>query len=394
MPAILPVSINPSVLEWARKESGYAIDRVAERLQVNPERVEAWERGERPPTLRQVQELARFFHRPLNVLFLPSPPQITPLAAEYRRLPGVTPGQESPQLRLAVRQMVNRREAALSLMDELGEPVPPFALQAHLNESAQEVGGRVRAALGLVVDAQLAWRDAWQAWREWRAAVEQIGVLVFQFPKVELSEARGLSLLHFPLPAVGVNSKEQPESRIYTLLHELVHLLLAAGNEEVSALHEKRSGEEWEAVERYAESAASYALIPENVLRATLPDRSQTWNLFAVRQLAHRFRVTPLAMATRLRASGLMDWPGYRAWKERWNEYVATLPSRTSGFAHPIDIALGRNGRPYVRLVIEALAANRITAVDAARHLGLKFEHFDKLKESLSGGPASGGADE
>src|SRR5687768_5927638 len=124
MPTTLPVPINPSVLEWARKESGYAIERVAERLQVKPERVAAWERGERPPTLRQVQELARFFHRPLNVLFLPSPPQLTPLAAEYRRLPGVTPGQVSPQLRLAVRQMVNRREAVLSLIEELGERVP------------------------------------------------------------------------------------------------------------------------------------------------------------------------------------------------------------------------------------------------------------------------------
>ncbi len=47
--------------------------------------------------------------------------------------------------------------------------------------------------------------------REWRAAVEQLGVLVFQFPKVELTDVRGLSLLRFPLPVVGVSSKEQPD---------------------------------------------------------------------------------------------------------------------------------------------------------------------------------------
>ena len=52
--------------------------------------------------------------------FLPTPPQLTPLAAEYRRLPGVTPGHESPPLRLAVRQMVSRRESALALLEELG----------------------------------------------------------------------------------------------------------------------------------------------------------------------------------------------------------------------------------------------------------------------------------
>lgn len=393
MPTTLPVPINPSVLEWARKESGYAIDRVAERLQVKPERVESWERGERPPTLRQVRELARFLHRPLNVFFSPAPPQLPPLAAEYRRLPGVVPGEESPELRLAVRQMVTRRETALSLLEELGEAVPNFTLEARLGENPQQVGQRLRVALGIPVEAQVAWRDEWQAWREWRAAAESIGALVFQFQKVELSVARGVSLLRFPLPAVGVNSKEQPESRAYTLLHELIHVMLAAAREEASALQEKRSAEAWEAVERFAEAAASYALVPETSLRRELPARSSGWDLTAVRQLARRFRVTPLAMATRLRVSGFMDWSQYRAWKERWNEYVATLPPRSARFAHPIDVALGRNGRPYVQLVLEALSANRITSVDAARHLGLRVEHFDKLRESLRG-PGNGGADE
>jgi len=137
MPTVLPVPINPTVLEWARKESGYAVNRVADRLHVKPERIEAWERGERPPTLRQVQELARFFHRPLNVFFLPAPPQVPPLAAEYRRLPGVTPGQESPELRLAVRQMINRRETALGLIEELGKSVTAFPLTTHLNPKAE-----------------------------------------------------------------------------------------------------------------------------------------------------------------------------------------------------------------------------------------------------------------
>jgi Zn-dependent peptidase ImmA (M78 family)/transcriptional regulator with XRE-family HTH domain len=394
MPAIVSVPIQPAVLTWARAESGYAVDRVASRLQVKPEKVEAWERGERKPTLRQVQELARFFHRPLNVFFMPSPPQVPPLAAEYRRLPGVTPGQETPELRLALRQMINRRETALGLMEELGESVTPFTLEAHPSEDSAAVGACLRAALGITNEAQSGWRDEWQAWREWRAAVEQLGVLVFQFPKVELTDVRGLSLLRFPMPVVGVNSKEQPESRNYTLLHEVIHLMLASGHEETSALNEKRSRSEWETIERFAEEAASHALVPEDVLRAMVGRRPATWDIPAVKQLARRFRITPLAMATRLRASGFMSWQQYNTWKQSWQEFVATLPKRSGGFAHPVDVALGRNGRPYVQLVLEALATNRITSVDAARHLALKFEHFDKLKTALKGGPSGAVIDE
>ena len=48
------------------------------------------------------------------------------------KTPGIEPGHESPELRLALRQMLNRRENAINLMEELGEPIPDFSLRAHL----------------------------------------------------------------------------------------------------------------------------------------------------------------------------------------------------------------------------------------------------------------------
>jgi Zn-dependent peptidase ImmA (M78 family) len=390
MPTVSPLPVNPAVLTWAREESGYPVDRVAARLQVKADRVQAWESGARPPTLRQVQALSRFYHRPLSVFFLAAPPQVPPPAAEYRRLPGVVPGQESPDLRLAVRRMSSRREIALNLMEELGEPVPPFSLAARLSEAPEAVGARLRSALGIDVPTQLDWPSEWRALHAWRAAVESLGVLVFQFSMVALAEARGISLLHFPLPVVGVNSKEQPEPKSYTLLHELVHVMLAAGHEEVPALQEHRDPAQWEAVERFAEAAASHALVPEDALAAVVNTErlpQNHWDIGDVRKLARRFRISPLAMATRLRASGYIDWAHYQSWRRGWDAWVASLPPRSGGFAHPVGQALTRNGRPYIQLVLEALGSNRITTVDAARYLDLKAEHFEKLRGALSERP-------
>lgn len=380
------LTVNPRVLEWARIESGWPAERVAKRLQVKVERVNAWEQGDRQPTLRQVEALSRFLHRPLSVFFLPKPPELPPLAAEYRRLPGIRPGHESPELRLAVRQMLTRRENALNLMAELGAPVPEFELIAHLNEPPARVGSRLRAALAVSIEDQLEWRSEWEAWRTWRARVETIGVLVFQFGKVGLAEVRGLSLLHAPLPVAGINGKEIPEGKSYTLLHEVIHLMLAAGKEERPALLEKRSGAEWQQVERFTEIAASNALIPEQALTAAIGRRQADagWSVDDMRNLARRFRVTPLAMATRLRESGVMTWARYRSWREAWDKYVASLPPRRGGFATPPEKAINRGGRPYVQLVLEALDANRITSVDAARYLDLKFEHFGKLRDTVT----------
>lgn len=392
MSTAIPAEVNPALLVWAREQSGYTPELVAKRLGVKLERLEAWESGERKPTVRQTQELAKYYHRPFGVFFLPQPPSVPPLAAEYRRLPGVRPGVESPEFRLAVRVMLQRREVALELNEELGFDPPEFRSAAHISEGPASVGKHLRDALGVAVEEQLAWRDEWQAWREWRSAVEEAGVLVFQFPKVPLEQTRGVSLLGFPLPAVGINSKESaPGARIYSLIHELVHIALALGKEETVALREPRNDSQWLEVERFAEEAASEAIIPQGALESLLRGISvqrEGWDVAQVRGLAGKFRVTPLAMATRLRSAGAMSWEGYRRWRAEWNEYLSTLKPRKGGIASPVDKTLGRAGRPFVQLVLEALDANRITAVDASRYLNLRFDHIDKLRAELRTGVA------
>lgn len=389
MPSAIPIPVNPRLLSWAREQSGYDVARTAKKLNVKLERVQAWENGDRQPTMRQAEQLANFFHRPLSIFFLPQPPQLLPLAAEYRRLPHVIPGLESPELRLAIRQMLTRRENALNLLGELGGIIPEFSLTARLNESPAEVGAQLRAASGISIDEQRDWPNEWRAWAAWRAAVENLGVLVFQFGKVELGEVRGLALLRTPLPVAGINSKEIPESKCFTVLHEVVHLMLAAGQEERSALQEEGSDRDWDNVERFAEIATSHALVPEMLLRSEMERlglAGSAWDIESVRRLARRFRVTSLATATRLRESGFMSWSRYNAWKQEWDDYVAGLPERGGGFATPVTKALGRNGRLFTQLVLEALSANRLTPVTAARYLGLKFEHFDKLRSKVQEG--------
>lgn len=133
------------------------------------------------------------------------------------------------------------------------------------------------------------------------------------------------------------------------------------------------------AVERFAEAAASHTLVPDDALRGLISQlgmQRATWDIDNVRRVAKKFRLTPLAMATRLRESGYITWTQYNAWREQWQAYVETLAPRRSGFATPVQKAVNRAGEPFAKLVLEALTANRITAVDASRYLDLNFEHL------------------
>ena len=85
-----------------------------------------------------------------------------------------------------------------------------------------------------------------------------VGVLVFMFPKVPLTQVRGVTFPLFPMPAIGINSKETSAgARSFTLMHELAHVALVWGNEETVALQENRTESSWQELERFAEEVAS-----------------------------------------------------------------------------------------------------------------------------------------
>ena len=378
-PNLFTPSPNPHILAWARLDCGLDLERAAKGAGVSSKRVTDWELGRAHPTTRQLISLAKAYRRPLSVFYQPSPPKAAPLAKEYRHLPRVPPGEESYELRTAVRRMLAMRINYGQLMDELSYERPNFRLATDLSQDPSFVAARLREATRVSVEEQSSWSTSWQAWRSWREALEQIGVVVFMFPDVPLEEARGIALFGDP-PIAAVNTKEVPESRAFTALHETVHIMLANGKQESSALEDRHTSAEWETIERFAEAVAGHTLIPGPDLKAQA--NGVELDVDGVKRIARRFKATPLAVATRLREEQVMTWSQYRSWRTEWNAITAAMkPSRP--FTTPVAKAIGRAGRTYAMLVLEALDANKISMPEASRYLGLRTTSFETLRQRI-----------
>lgn len=381
----IPALINPKLLAWARKQAGFSREEAASKMKRDVEELRAWEQDELQPTLRQAEKLAKVYHCSYSVFTLQQPPKTVTLATQYRRLPGVKPGEESPELRVALRNMLYHRRVALNLLEELGETPEAFSLSARLSENAETVAARIRSTLNVSLETQFAWRDDSQAWKGWRSAIEATGALVFLFADVNPEEVRGVSLFHPSLPVIGINNHEVRSSRPFTLLHEFVHILLSTGAQEKPALEEKRPEREWNEVERFAERVTGAVLMPtraiseEPLVQSRRP--SDDWSVAEIQKLARRYKVTPLAFATRLLVLGRMSPSTYRRWKDEWNVFLKEHPPKDGGgIATPAEKALNRNGTAFTTLVLEALTLERITPVDASRYLNLNYPHIEDLR--------------
>jgi transcriptional regulator with XRE-family HTH domain len=221
--------INHEMLTWARKTAGLDVDQASRKAGVPVERLASWESGDSRPTINQLRNLAQAYKRPLAVFYLPKPPRDFQPLRDYRRLTPTPHEPESPGLKLEVRRAWARREIALDLYKDLDEDPPQFLIRASKRDDPENLARRIRDCLGITKEIQASFGGEHKAFNWWRNSLEAKGILAFQATEVPVSEMRGFSLADRPLPVIVTNIKDSPLARIFSMLHELAHVLISEG---------------------------------------------------------------------------------------------------------------------------------------------------------------------
>lgn len=89
--------VTPTLIQWARERYNLAVNTVAEKLKIKPDKLEALENGLERPTFRQAQTLAQKLHIPFGYLFLSAPPVEKLPLPDLRTMAGAKPYPLSPE---------------------------------------------------------------------------------------------------------------------------------------------------------------------------------------------------------------------------------------------------------------------------------------------------------
>jgi Zn-dependent peptidase ImmA (M78 family) len=388
--ASIKAKANPDVLRWARKTAGYSIDDAARKISktFKPERLAAWEKNQAQPTVVQLRKLARIYKRPLAVFFLSEVPKDIPVPRDFRRLPGEIAGIYSPKLRSEIRQAEARRQIALELYDELEETPLGFTLAGTMDQDPTELAAAARQALGIGLTQQMSWPNPYTALREWRESFERLGILVFQIPEISSDEMRGFSIYEAVLPVVAVNRSETPRARIFSLMHELTHLMLRERG--VCDFDEFvfRPPEE-QRIEVFCNSVAANILMPAEsfLIQPEIdihPARPREWDDQIIDTLSRRYSVSREAIVRRLltfnRASEDFYLEKRAQYRQEFATYRATRePPREKYGAKRVRIL----GPAFSRLVLDTYHEGHITLTDVANYLGIKLQHLSAAEHEL-----------
>jgi Zn-dependent peptidase ImmA (M78 family) len=237
------------------------------------------------------------------------------------------------------------------------------------------------------------WRTKYDAFNAWRRAVEKEGVLVFQTGIlrnliVDPKEARGFSIAKQPYPVIVINSKDHPTARCFTLIHELIHILLADGG--ICDLHNPfRATSQTDRIEVFCNRVAGSTLVPSSELLRTdvvkNHGKNENWSDDELEVLANKFWVSWEVILRRLLILRKTSRSFYQRWRSERNDL---FPGReTVGkprISTPTRVII-RNGRLFPTLVLRALRNRRITSFRAADILGAGADRLRDVETALFG---------
>ena len=379
---------NTDLLVWAREGMGLDYENVANKLKIQPETIQLWEGGTEKPTLAQLRRLADIYKRPLAVFYLPERPKdFQPLKDFRRPRKGTDSHRLSPDLLLAVRKAEDRREWASELYEALGEKPPKFDGRLRHHEGIEEAGEKVRKTIGMRFEAQSQWHSEYEALRNWRAAIESAGILTFQASDVETNEARGFSISERPLPVAVANVKDAPRGRIFTFLHEVVHVMLnQSGLCDIG--DDRRGNSPTSRVEMFCNRVAGATLFPKKEFLATNVVRQHKkgdpkWTDFELQELSRKFGGSREAALVRLLGLELTTWDYYLAKREEFYRKYQEAQAKAKGFAAPHAVAISNAGPTFTRLVLEGLNRNKITTSDFSDYLQIRVKHLSEVRQEI-----------
>lgn len=361
------VTVKTEIIRWARERSRRSMESLLEKFP----HLLLWERGQAAPTLKQLENFAKATFTPIGYFFLNSPPTESLPIPDLRTMGGKAVSTPSPDLLdmiyLCQRRQAWYRDYAVSTAEDPCD----FVGSANLKQSPEQAARRMRALLGLNLEARRACPTWVDALRRFIEQAEKAGVLVMvsgvvgvnNRRKLDPEEFRGFAISDNLAPLVFINGSDTKAAQMFTLAHELAHLWL--GESALSNLSPASTSANQ--IERWCNAAAAELLVPLQTLRDALP---QARPLDSVQALARRFKVSTLVILRRIFDAGHISQDEFQRAYQLELEYLLGIPKSSGGNFYLTQEA--RASRRFVKALVASTLEGQTLYRDAFQLLGIK----------------------
>lgn len=380
--------INPKIIQWARERARYSLESVAVKFKKDVSVIEKWESGEDFPTYSQLEKLAEIYKRPLALFFFPEPPLEAEEKQEFRTLPDFEIENLAADTIYALRQA---KAMQLSLQ-EINNGINPSTkkifqdISVSSSDDLRKLAEQIRKYLNVTLEEQLTWNDQETALKKWRSAVEEAGIFIFKrsFKQREIS---GFCLIDIEFPIIYLNNSTEKSRQIFTIFHELAHILLQTNGITKSDDRYINSLQgENKYIEIFCNKFAAEFLLPNHVFSEIIRETVVNVNDKIISKISSDYKVSREVVLRKLLDNNLISQKEYTLKVREWySEQVGKSQDKNkkSG-GNPYANQATYLGENYLKLVFNKYYQGQYDIERVADYLNIKkVATVEKLEQYL-----------
>lgn len=382
MPRSLKVEVDPKVFKWLRESSGWSIEDVAKRLKTSIEVVEAIEKGERQPTLRQLKELSNAYKRPLASFLLSEPIKEPPMPKDYRMLPDRKDVFDKKTI-YVIRKARTLQEIGKELSVNIDYSTKPKVKKVTTKQNPEEMATHYRELFGLTEEKQRKYRTAYKLFNHLRDDFEEMNILIFQF-SMPIDDARAFALTDETPNVIVVNTKDTIEARLFSLMHEFGHVLLGETGIDFPDISISTGNR----VETWCNKFASSFLLPKKMADNLFEtEREVLKETNTLNRLSRRYKVSKAMLLYNMLKQNFITRKEFEAVLDRYrpeetepDEDGEEDKDKKKGGGIPADKrCLSEVGNKFVSIVASNYDRHNITFTDALNYLSIRSKDFNQV---------------
>jgi len=387
--------ITPNVLKWARESARMTEETATAKIpKLTVEKLKEWEEGTSQPTIRQAQILAKAYKRPFALFFLPEVPRDFQPLQDFRK----SGSKELTTSSIFIIREIQQKQAWISdVYSENNEEKLPFVGRFSINDNPEFVANDILATLNI----SPANYKTDNPIREWVNAAESNGIFVSRSSfihsrmKLDSEELQGFAISDPFAPFIFINSDDWNAPQLFTLVHELAHIWIAATGISNGIEPEIVNRDKFNAVELFCNEVTANALIPSEIILSI--DKGVFRNSQEIFKTAKNLGVSSFAFLVRALKLQLLSQAeyitlkghaeiDYQAFLKREAEKKAALKlkqkEKPSG-PNPYLLRLNKNSRLFTQVVLDALRSGYVQPTQASFLLGTPSNNFHKLEAQI-----------
>lgn len=295
-----------------------------------------------------------------------------PKLIDHRNQSDINDEELEYQLNKVVREVTKIREDLVYTYECINVEPTPFKLKLK-GDDEQYDASTIREFLE-VSTSKLKVDGSDDYYRSWRTLIERKDILVLEISRQKIG-SEGMALFYPLLPIITILSSGQSNSRkLFTMLHELVHLGLRESSIDGELLKSKQI------IEQYCNRVAGYVLVPESeIIKYYDSQASIEDNVTSIRAA---LKVSKQSIAIQLKLTG-------RITQEDLNIYLDELSERNSGgfgISGRQYTAVNKFGKVYLQQVISAVWDSNLPVNTAMKMLNLNsVDQLSYLEQKVFG---------